>query len=67
MHHTEVQSGQVPKPPFSLFVISEVSSEQKESHEQSYSEIVMVDLAFGDDFFEQTKSWDDIGTIISGI
>ena len=31
------------------------------------SEIVMVDLAFGDDFFEQNRSWDDFGTTISGI
>ncbi len=31
------------------------------------SEIVMVDLAFGDDFFKQNRSWDDFGTIISGI
>ena len=31
------------------------------------SEIVMVDLGFGDDFFELNRSWDDFGTIISGI
>ncbi len=31
------------------------------------SEIVMVDLGFGDDFFEQNRSWDDFGTTISGI
>ena len=31
------------------------------------SEIVMVDLGFGDDFFEQDRSWDDFGTTISGI
>ena len=31
------------------------------------SEIVMVDLAFGDDFFEQDLSWDDFGTTNSGI
>ena len=31
------------------------------------SEIVMVDLAFGDDFFERNRSWDDFGTTISGI
>ena len=30
------------------------------------TEIVMVDLVFGDDF-EQDRSWDDFGTIISGI
>ena len=34
---------------------------------KSDSEIVMVDLAFGDDFFEQNRSWDDFGTTISGI
>ena len=26
----------------------------------STSEIVMVDLAFGDDFFKQNRSWDDM-------
>ncbi len=31
------------------------------------SEIVMVDLGFGDDSFEQDRSWDDFGTTISGI
>ena len=31
------------------------------------SEIVMVDVAFGDNFFEQNRSWDDFGTTISGI
>ena len=31
------------------------------------SDIVMVDLGFGDDFFEQDRSWDDFGTTISGI
>ena len=31
------------------------------------SEIRMVDRAFGDDFFEQDRSWDDFGTTISGI
>ena len=31
------------------------------------SEIVMADLCFGDDFFEQDRSWDDFGTTISGI
>ena len=31
------------------------------------SEIVMVDLGFGDDFFEQNQSWDDFGTTVSGI
>ena len=35
--------------------------------ENADSEIVMVDLAFGDDFFEQDRSWDDFGTTISGI
>ena len=34
---------------------------------KSDSEIVMVDLAFGDDFFKQNRSWDDSGTTISGI
>ena len=33
----------------------------------SDSEIVMVDLVFGDDFFEQDRSWDDFGTTISWI
>ena len=33
----------------------------------SDSEIGMVDRPFGDDFFEQNRSWDDFGTIISGI
>ena len=33
----------------------------------SDSEIVMVDLAFGDDFCKQNRSWDDFGTTISGI
>ena len=27
----------------------------------------MVDRAFGDDFFEQNRSWDDFGMILSGI
>ena len=31
------------------------------------SEIVMVDLGFGDDFFEQNRSWENFGTTISGI
>ena len=31
------------------------------------SEIVMVDLGFGHDSFEQDRPWDDFGTIISGI
>ena len=31
------------------------------------SGLVMVDLAFWDDFFKQRRSWDDFGTIISGI
>ena len=31
------------------------------------SGLVMVDGAFWDDFFEQNLSWDDFGTIISGI
>ena len=31
------------------------------------SELRMVDRAFGDDFFKQNRSWDDFGTIISGI
>ena len=31
------------------------------------SEVVMVDLAFGDDFLEQNRSWDDFGTTISSI
>ena len=30
-------------------------------------EIVMVDLALGDDFFEQTRSMGDSGTVISDI
>ena len=30
------------------------------------SGLVMVDLAFWDDFFKQNRSWDDFGTIISG-
>ena len=33
----------------------------------SDSEIVMVDRAFGHDLFEQNRSWDDFGTMISGI
>ena len=33
----------------------------------SDSEIGMVDRVFGDDFFEQNRSWDDFGKIISGI
>ena len=37
------------------------------SSQSADSEIVMVDLAFGDDFFEQNRSWDDFGTTISGI
>ena len=36
-------------------------------HIDSDSGIVMVDLVFGDDFFKQNRSWDDFGTIISGI
>ena len=28
------------------------------------SEIVMVDLALGDDFFKQNRSWDDFGHIL---
>ena len=28
--------------------------------------VVLVDLAFGDDFLEQNRSWDDFGTTISG-
>jgi len=31
------------------------------------SELGMVDGAFWDEFFEQDRSWDDFGTIISGI
>ena len=31
------------------------------------SGLVMVDLAFWDDFFKQDRSWDDFGTTISGI
>ena len=31
------------------------------------SEIRVVDRAFGDDVFKQNGSWDDFGTIISGI
>ena len=30
-------------------------------------EVVMVDLAFWDDSFEQDRSWDDFGTTISDI
>ena len=37
------------------------------SRQEADSEIVMVDLGFGDDFFEQDRSWDDFGTSISGI
>ena len=39
----------------------------REHPQNTDSEIVMVDLAFGDDFFEQNRSWDDFGTTISGI
>ena len=31
------------------------------------SGLVMVDLAFWDDFFKQDRSWDDFGTTNSGI
>ena len=31
------------------------------------TEIVMVGVGFGDDFFEQDRSWDDFGTTISWI
>ena len=31
------------------------------------SEIVLVDLAFWDDLFEQDRSWDDFGTTIAGM
>ena len=31
------------------------------------TEIVMVDLALGNDFFEQERSWDDFGITISGM
>ena len=31
------------------------------------SEIMRVDLAFGDDFFKQNRLWDDFGTTISGM
>ena len=37
------------------------------SNHEPDSEFVMVDRAFGDDFFEQNRSWDDFGTTISGI
>ena len=39
----------------------------KFQYNSSDSEIVMVDLGFGDDLFEQNRSWDDFGTIISNI
>ena len=39
----------------------------RDSPQFTDSEIVMVDLAFGDDFFKQNRSWDDFGTTISGI
>jgi len=38
-----------------------------DSSQTSDSGLVMVDLAFGDDFFKQNRSWDHFGTIISGI
>ena len=34
---------------------------------QADSDIVMVDLVFWDDSFEQDRSWDDFGTTISSI
>ena len=36
-------------------------------HPNADSEIVMVDLGFGDDFFKQNRSWDDFGMTISCI
>ena len=42
-------------------------SKKLKAQEASDSEIVMVDLVFGDDFFEQDRSWHDFGTTISGI
>ena len=39
----------------------------KDCKQNPDSEIVMVDLALGDHFFEQDRSWDDFGTTISGI
>ena len=38
-----------------------------ESLQKADSEIVMVDLAFWDDLFEQDRSWDDSGTTIARI
>ena len=40
---------------------------QSPDNKKPDSEIVMVDLGFGDDFFEQDRSWDEFGMIISGI
>ena len=41
-------------------------SKKLKAQEASDSEIVMVDLVFGDDFFEQDRSWDEFGMTISG-
>ena len=43
------------------------TSPRRKASRNADSEIVMVDLAFGDDFFKQNRSWDDVGTTISGI
>ena len=60
--------GQINHRNWSLFLSLHTKSPgRQKSHQKADSEIVMVDLAFGDDFFEQHRSWDDFGTTISGI
>ena len=44
-----------------------VASQFHNALRKADSEIVMVDLSFGDDFFEQNRSWDDFGTTIAVI